>query len=380
MDTVKGYIAKYTPNSRPNPTVPQHTQPQPKEYSKSANSPPISKTTTNQQSTQEFTLPPNFGSLEAWHRYIKKIIGSFLDNAELESGAKFAGTIKNGYYFCRLNNYTHEVCGPLQEFKRLALAAHQNTDDSNSSARANLAKEDQSELTDSYINNISNNDDTNYVDSSFNKTSIKSNIVLSCKSIHSYFTSHKSNAQYVDDEHDNKRTSSSNTKGNITQMSNICSNKQVEILLNKKLVVNPIIPSKPNNNHSSQIQNNIIDNRDKIISDETIITTSNSSIIKYVDKRCNNKIIDHRSISISNNKYNTTQSQQSKLVITSVHEPIFTKLLNNKFNKCNPSINLLVDIDLKQGEIKTIIINQNNITSANLWPPPSTYTKNNMFS
>ena len=254
MDTVKGYIAKYTSNSRPNPIVPQHTQPQPKEYSKSANSPPISKTTTNEQSTQEVTLLPNFDSLEAWHRYIKKTIGSFLDNAELESGAKFAGTIKNGYYFCRLNNHTHEVCGPLQEFKRLALAAHQNTDDSNSSSRANLAKEDQSELTDSDINNISNNDDTNYVDSSFIKTSIKPNIVLSCKSIHSYFTSHKSNAQYVDDKHNNKTTSSSNTKGNVTQMSNIFSNKQIETFLNKKLVVNPIIPSKPNNNHSSQIQ------------------------------------------------------------------------------------------------------------------------------
>ena len=195
METVKGYITKHTPNPRPSTTVPQRTSSQPKDYHKVEISSPPSKTKANIQTTQERSLPPNFSSLESWHRYVKKIICiyDFLDNTELKSGAKFAGTIKNECYFCRLNNHTHQSCEPLQEYKRLALAAKENTDDRTSSTRDNLAKEDQQDTIDLDTNHISNINVTNYVNSTLNTIGTNSNSVLSCKPTKLYFTSHKSN-------------------------------------------------------------------------------------------------------------------------------------------------------------------------------------------
>ena len=55
-------------------------------------------TTSTKQATQDSNLPQIFFSLEAWHRYVKKTIGTygFLDNTDLESSSKFAGSIKTG--------------------------------------------------------------------------------------------------------------------------------------------------------------------------------------------------------------------------------------------------------------------------------------------
>ena len=58
----------------------------------------------------------------------------------------------------------------------MALVVHQNTNDSNSFAKANRAKADQSEQTYLDINKISKIIITNYVDSILNTTSIKSSI------------------------------------------------------------------------------------------------------------------------------------------------------------------------------------------------------------
>ena len=134
MKTTKGYIAKHTPSPRSSQRTSQQTAPTLEDHPTT-----IPTTTTNKQATQEFNLPQNFSSLEAWHRYIKKTIGTygFLDNTDLEPSAKFAGMIKNGFYFCRLNNHTHQQCGPLNEFKRLTLVAKESTDTSTVSARAN---------------------------------------------------------------------------------------------------------------------------------------------------------------------------------------------------------------------------------------------------
>ena len=72
IETVKGYIATHTPNPRPNNAVAQRIPPQPKEYHKVGTSPPPSKTKINIKTTQESNLLPKFGSLQSWHRYIKK--------------------------------------------------------------------------------------------------------------------------------------------------------------------------------------------------------------------------------------------------------------------------------------------------------------------
>lgn len=157
----------------------------------------------------------------------------FLDKTRLESGAKFAGTIKNGCYFCRLNNRTRQSCGPLQEYKRLDIAA-KNTDDSTLSTKANIAKEVQQDTMDLDTNDISNINITNYVDSTLNTISTNYDSVLSCKPTKSYFTSHKSNLKYVDNSNNQITTQSSKTNDNITQTSNIFTTKKVEIFLIKE--------------------------------------------------------------------------------------------------------------------------------------------------
>ena len=43
--------------------------------------------------------------------------------------------------YSRLNNHSHETYGPLQEYKLLALAVKLNAVDSDSTARANIAKD-----------------------------------------------------------------------------------------------------------------------------------------------------------------------------------------------------------------------------------------------
>ena len=126
-------------------------------------------------------------------------IYGFLDNTDLQSGAKFAGTIKNGFYFCRLNNHTHEQCGPSNEFKRLALVAKKSTDTNTVSARANHIKDDQITTNTADTDNIINNNVTNYIVSNLDSSSIKSNIVLSSQPSNSYSTSLKSKIEYVDD-------------------------------------------------------------------------------------------------------------------------------------------------------------------------------------
>ena len=140
METAKGYIAKHSPSSKSNTSSSPKTTPTITKTSTTNNNTTSLPTTSSKQSTQTSNLPQNFSSLEAWHRYVKKTIGTygFLDNTDLESGSKFAGTISNGCYFCRMNNHTYLQCGPLNEFKRLALVAKESTDTSTVSARANL--------------------------------------------------------------------------------------------------------------------------------------------------------------------------------------------------------------------------------------------------
>ena len=69
----------------------------------------------------------------------------------------------------------------MQEYKRLALAAKSNTNDSTSTTRANVVREGKYTIEDSIINDTVNT----YVDTIRNTISIKPNIVLSCN--HYYF-------------------------------------------------------------------------------------------------------------------------------------------------------------------------------------------------
>ena len=133
--------------------------------------------------------------------YVKKTVGTygFIDNTDLKSSANFAGTIKNGCYFCRLNNHTYQQCGLLNEFKRLALVAKESTDASTVSAKANQTKEEHSVTYDVDKDNISSNNVINYVVSSLDKNSIISNIVLSNQPAKSYSTSPKDKIEYVED-------------------------------------------------------------------------------------------------------------------------------------------------------------------------------------
>ena len=124
----------------------------------------------------------------------------FIDNSDLESGPKCVGTMKNGCYFCRMSNHTHDACGPLKEYKRLALVAKENTDDSISTARSNVTKlDDQIEEELLSTDNINNNNVNNYVDNQIDLCNTKSNIVLSRKSTNSSLISLRSNIEYVDD-------------------------------------------------------------------------------------------------------------------------------------------------------------------------------------
>ena len=201
METSKGYIAKHTPTSKSNHISSQRATPTIVNNTTTNNTTAIPTTTSTRQATQDSNLPQNFSSLEAWHRHVKNIIGTygFLDNTDLESSSKFAGTIKNGCYFCRMNNHTHQQCGPLNEYKRLALVTKESTDASTVSARANQTKEEHSVTYDVDKDNISSNNVTNYVVSSLDKNSIISNIVLSNQPAKSYSTSPKNKIEYVED-------------------------------------------------------------------------------------------------------------------------------------------------------------------------------------
>ena len=84
-------------------------------------------------------------------------IYAFLDNPELESGSKFVRSITKSCYFCRLDNHSHESCGPFHEYKRLYLAAKYNTTNNTSTARANVVREGKSTTEDKIINDNVNN-------------------------------------------------------------------------------------------------------------------------------------------------------------------------------------------------------------------------------
>ena len=148
----------------------------------------LQKTTSDNLKGQESNIPSNFSTLETWHRYIKKIIGTygFLDNPDLEPGPNFVGSLGKGCYFCRLDNHTHKSCGPLQEYKWLALAAKSNSIESTSTARDNVVTEGNTNLED----NATNNNVNNYVGTIRNTISIKPNIVSSSKVINTSFSSH----------------------------------------------------------------------------------------------------------------------------------------------------------------------------------------------
>ena len=98
-----------------------------------------------------------------------------------------------------MNNHTHQQCGPLNEYKRLALVTKESTDASTVSARANQTKEEHSVTYDVDKDNISSNNVINYVVSSLDKNSIISNIVLSNQPAKSYSTSPKDKIEYVED-------------------------------------------------------------------------------------------------------------------------------------------------------------------------------------
>ena len=190
METSKGYIAKHTPTSKSNHISSQRATPTIVNNTTTNNTTATPTTTSTRQATQDSNLPQNFSSLEAWHRHVKNIIGTygFLDNTDLESISKFAGTIKNGCYFCRINNHTYLQCGPLNEYKRLALVAKESTDTSTVSAKANQTKEEHSVTFDMDKDNISSDNVKTYVVSSLDNSSITSNIVSSDKTTNSYCT------------------------------------------------------------------------------------------------------------------------------------------------------------------------------------------------
>ena len=202
METVKGYTAKHTHQPRCTPTV-SHRNAIQKEYIKLPPSLPssTSTSTSNKLSTQQNNVPPNFTSLDSWHRYVKKIIGTygFLDNTDLESGPKFVGTMKNGCYFCRMINHSHDACRLLMEYILLALAAKENTIDSIPTARTNLTKLNDPTEELPYTDNINNKNVNNYVDNHIYLCNTKSNIVLLCKPTNSSLTSLRSNIKYIDD-------------------------------------------------------------------------------------------------------------------------------------------------------------------------------------
>ena len=88
-----------------------------------------------------------------------------------------------------MNNHTHQQCGPLNEYKRLALVSKDSTGASTVSARANQTKKEHSVTYDVDKDNISSNNVTNYVVRSLDTNSIISKIFLSNQPAKSYCTS-----------------------------------------------------------------------------------------------------------------------------------------------------------------------------------------------
>jgi len=87
-----------------------------------------------------------------------------------------------------MNNHTHLQCGPLNEYKRLALLAKESTDTSTVSARGNQTKEEHGVTYNMDKDNISSDNVKTYVVSSLDNNSITSNIVSSNKTTNSYCT------------------------------------------------------------------------------------------------------------------------------------------------------------------------------------------------
>ena len=201
METAKGYIAKHSPISKPTNTSSPQTTPAIANNTTTNTTTTSPTTTSTKQATQVSNLPQTFSSPEAWHRYIKKTIGTygFLDNTDLESSSKFAGTINNGCYFCRMNNHTHLQCGPLNEYKRLDIVAKESTDTSTVSARTNHTKDEQGVTYDMGKDNISSDNVKPYVVSSLDKNIISSNILSSFKTTNSYCTLPDNNITNVND-------------------------------------------------------------------------------------------------------------------------------------------------------------------------------------
>ena len=107
--------------------------------------------------------------LKFWHRYIKKTTRTygFLDNPHVESSTKCVSSISKGWYFCRLNNHTHESYGLLQEYKWLALVAKSTSTENTSTIWANVVKEENANTDD----NITNDNIKYYVDTIINTIS-----------------------------------------------------------------------------------------------------------------------------------------------------------------------------------------------------------------
>ena len=240
METAKGHIAKHTPSSKTTQTTSQQATPTIVNNTTANNTTTKPTTTSTKQATEDSNLPQNFSPLEAWYRYVKKTIGTygFLDNTDLESSLKFAETIKNGCYFCSLNNPTHQQCGPLNEYKRLALVAKESTYASTVSTRANQTKDEHSVTYDVDKDNISSNNVTTYVVRSLDKNNIISNIFFSNKPANYYCTSPINKIEYVED-----------------RKSNIFTSSKVNNFSTSSPILNHTQPSKINNKYSTTQQN-----------------------------------------------------------------------------------------------------------------------------
>ena len=255
----------------------------------------------------------------------------------MKSSAKFAGTIKNGCYVCRLNNHIHQQCVPLNEFKRLALVAKESTDTSTVSARANHTKDDQSVNDNVDKDNVINNNVTNYLVSFLDSNSLKSNLVLSSQPANSYITSLKSKIEYVEDCN-----------------SNIFSSSQVNNFLTVNPTINHTIPShKKKVNKSTHLNNNIqhhiLDTSDKILSNIAIGTKNKMSTDSKVDNINQNKVINHQNIDAYIDKNNTIQSSQKKAITTNKNNTPQNKKVNNKSEHDTTSTNLVNIVDLTKG-------------------------------
>ena len=121
----------------------------------------------------------------------------------------------------------------------------------------------------------------------------------------------------------------------------------MDVFLNSLLFVPSQGPPKLNQNHSNaklitkSSRTNTPSNNNQILShnDHT------SDIITNVDTNNKNLYINSCTIPLQTVQPNKIQPPEEKSTIESDHEPLLPKTNINKFNDCNTSVNLLVDIE-----------------------------------